>query len=87
MVIVVPLSAMECLIPCWIIQKDEFKPTKEWLIYPKNARIEIKVLPHGVDRVDRSNHVFRVPIGMDSTLIHPTLIPDRIPDMQGNRST
>jgi hypothetical protein len=63
------------------ILKNEFRPTRELLIYPEDAHIEVENLPQDVKKMIGEN-AFIVPIGMDAKLIHPTLVPKRIVDRQ-----
>ena len=62
------------------VKKREIE--REFLVYPKDAVIDIDVknLPKGVEKL--FSNMFLVPKGMDAKLIHPTLVPERIPDFE-----
>jgi hypothetical protein len=63
-------------------QRPKFVPKVEFLMYPEDAHIEVdkKNLPEGVKKM--FGNTFIVPLGMDEKLIHPTLVPKRIPDFE-----
>jgi hypothetical protein len=61
-------------------KKHELKPQWEFLLYPEDA--EIKLDKELEKKYQRIGNTFRIPKGMDSKLIHPTLIPERCDDFE-----
>ena len=63
-------------------KRSNFTPKNEFLIYPRGVHMKIneKILPNNVDKL--LGNVFLVPLGMDEKLIHPTLVPKRVPDFE-----
>lgn len=59
-------------------KQHELKPEYEFLVYSKDA--EIKLDEALEKEYQRIGNEFRVPKGMDSRLIHPTLVPERFDD-------
>jgi len=62
------------------VEKQEVE--REFLLYPEDADLKIneKNLPEGV--VSLYGNMFLVPKGMDTILIHKTLVPERIADFK-----
>jgi hypothetical protein len=68
-----------------VLQKSENKKYEsklewEFLLYPEGA--EIKLDKELEKKYQRIGNTFKIPKGMDTKLIHPTLIPERCDDFE-----